>query len=125
MPVYNLNLFSNYDVAEYREERKDGREGGLPVDDEERDMVDLYAIREVSYTGPFFVCVGYDYNLVSAINELRRKLVDVTFNASWLGEEEVADHGNIVRHGGIEIAVDQQRIEERVRKSLLLLLTEE
>jgi hypothetical protein len=121
--MYNLNLFSNYDVAEYRKEGEDGGEGGFAVDDEEWHMVDLQAIREISYAGPFFVCVGDDYNLVSAINELRRKLIDMTFNTSWLGKEEVADHGNIVRHGGIGIAVDQLRIEEGVRKSSLLLLT--
>lgn len=123
MSMYNLNLFSNDNVAEYRKEGEDSGEGGLAVDDEERHMVDFQAICEVSHAGPFFVCVGDDYNLVPAINELGRKLIDMAFDSSWLGKEEVADHGNIVRHGGIGFAVDQQRIERWVRISPLLLLT--
>jgi hypothetical protein len=62
-------------------------------------MVDLEAIRKVSYSCPSFVCVGYDYNLVSSIDELRGELVNMTFDSSGLREEEVADHGDIIRHG--------------------------
>jgi hypothetical protein len=41
-----------------------------------------------------------NYDLVASVDELRGELVDVAFDSSWLGEEEVADHRNIVRHGG-------------------------
>lgn len=61
-------------------------------------MVDFEAIRKIPHPSPALVCVGYNYHFMPAINELRRELVDVTFNTSWLGEEIVADHGNIVRH---------------------------
>lgn len=62
-------------------------------------MVDLEAIREVSHSGSPFVCMRDDDDLVAAVDELRGELVDVAFDSSWLGEEEVADHSNIVRHG--------------------------
>ena len=39
-----------------------------------------------------------DHDLVAAVDQLRRQLVDVTFDSSRLREEEVADHGDIVRH---------------------------
>jgi hypothetical protein len=38
-----------------------------------------------------------DY-LMAAIDELGGELVDVAFNAAGLGKEEVADHGDVVRH---------------------------
>lgn len=65
-------------------------------------MVDFEAIREVSNAGSTFVCVRDDDNLVSAVDEFRRELVDVAFDAAWLGKEVVADHRNIVRHGAGE-----------------------
>jgi hypothetical protein len=44
MPVYDFDLFSYDDVSEYREEGKDGREGGLAVYDEKWDMIDFKAV---------------------------------------------------------------------------------
>jgi len=38
-----------------------------------------------------------DY-LMAAIDELGGELVDMAFDATWLGKEEVADHGDVVRH---------------------------
>lgn len=65
-------------------------------------MVDFEAIREVSNAGSAFVRVRDDDNLVSAVDEFRRELVDVAFDATWLGKEVVANHRNIVRHGAGE-----------------------
>ena len=98
MSMYNLYLLSNDNVSKYRKEREDCRESRLTVDDQERDMVDFEAIRKISYAGPPFVCVRYDYDLVSSVDELGGELIDVTFDAAGLGKEEVADHGNVVRH---------------------------
>jgi hypothetical protein len=69
MPVYNLDSLAYDDVAEYREEGEDGGEGGLAVDDEERHIVDLQAIGEVSHTCSPGIRMGDDYDLVSSINE--------------------------------------------------------
>jgi hypothetical protein len=72
MSMYYLNLFSNDDIAKYWEEGEHGWERRGAVNDEEWDVVDLEAIREVSYTRSFFfVGVGNDYNLVAAINQFR------------------------------------------------------
>jgi hypothetical protein len=100
MSMHYLNLLSNNDVAEYREEGEEGWEGCGTVNDEERHVVYFETIREVSYASPFFVGMSDDYNFVAPINKLRRQLVDMTFDASRLGKEEVADHGNVVRHIG-------------------------
>ena len=100
MSMHYLNLLSNDDVAEYREEGEDCWKRRGAVDYEERYIVHLETIREVSYASSFFVGVGDDYNLVTAVDKLRRDLVDMAFDSSRLGKEEVADHGNIVRHGG-------------------------
>jgi hypothetical protein len=103
MSVYNFNLFPNNDIAEYREEGKDCWKGCSAVNVQEWYIVDFEAIGKVSYAGSFFVGMGDDYNFVSAIDELGRKLIDMTFDTSWLGKEPVADHGNIVRHGGVDV----------------------
>ena len=61
-------------------------------------MVDLETICKISNTSSPFVRMGDDDDLVATIDELGRELVDVAFNAAGLGEKEVADHGNVVRH---------------------------
>ena len=101
MSMHYLNLLPNDDVAKDREEGEDGWKGRGAVDYEERHIVHFEAICEVSYASSFFVGMRDDYNLVAAIDELRRDLVDMTFDSSRLGKEEVADHGNVVRHGGV------------------------
>lgn len=69
MTVDNLNLLANDNVAEYGKERKDGREGGFAVDDEEGDVVDFQAIGEVADSCSTFVRMcDYD-DFVSAIDE--------------------------------------------------------
>src|SRR3954465_10952073 len=101
MSMDDFYLLSNYDIAKYWKEGEDGRKGAGAENDEEWYMVDLESICEVSYSSSIIVGVRYYYDLVSAINELCRKLIDVTFDTSRLWKEEVADHGNIVRHVGI------------------------
>lgn len=61
-------------------------------------MIDLQTVGEVVYTGTTFVCMRDDYHFVTSIDQFGRELVDVTFNSSWLGEEEVTDHSDVVRH---------------------------
>lgn len=96
--VNDLDLLSDDNVAEDREEGEDRGKGALSVDNEKRDMVDLQAVREIAYPCPPFVRVCDDDDLVSAIDQLRRQLVDVAFDAARLREEEVTDHGDVVGH---------------------------
>ena len=100
MAMYNLNLFSDEDIPEDWKAREDGWEGGCAVDHKKWDMVNFQTVGEVSYTGSAFVCVCYNYDFVASIDEFSGELVDVTFYSSWLGKEEIADHGDIVRHFG-------------------------
>jgi hypothetical protein len=83
MPVYNLYLFSDDDVSEDWEEGKYGRKGGFAVDDEERDVIDFEAVCEVSYSGPTFVSMGNDDDLMAAVDEFGGKLVDMRLNSSY------------------------------------------
>ncbi len=41
--------------------------------------------------------MSYDDNFVTAVDYFRGELVDVTLDASWLGEEEIANHSDVVR----------------------------
>lgn len=102
MAMHNLNLFANDDVAEDGKEREDCWECGSSIYDQERYMVDLEAIRKVAYTCSTFVVMCDDYDFVAAINQLCRQLVDMTFDSSRLGKEEVAYHSDVVRHIGGE-----------------------
>lgn len=63
-------------------------------------MVDLEAIRKIPNSGPPFIGMGDDDDFMATVDELGRKLVDVAFNAAGLGEKEVADHRDVVRHCG-------------------------
>lgn len=103
MPVHNLNLLTDANIAKYGKERKDGRKGGLAVDDEKGDVVDLEAVGEVAHALPAVVVgVCDDDDLVPAVDQLAGDLVDVRLNTAGLREEEVADHGDVVclaRHG--------------------------
>lgn len=71
MAVDNLDLLPDNNVAEDREEREHGRHCGFPVDDQERDVVDLQAIREVVDAGATFVRVSDDHDFVPSVNQLR------------------------------------------------------
>ena len=98
VPMHNFDLLSENDISKYWEEGKDGRESSFSVDDKERHVIDLEAIRKISNTGSSFIRVGDDDDFVATIDELGRELVDVAFNAAGLGEKEIADHGDVVRH---------------------------
>ena len=63
-------------------------------------MVDFETVCEIADAGSALVGVGDDDDLVAAVDELGGELVDVAFNAAGLGEEEVADHGDVVGHFG-------------------------
>jgi hypothetical protein len=69
MPMYNLNLLTDHDIAEDGEEGEDGREGGFAVDGPEGDVVGLEAIGEISHTCSARVGVRDDDDFVAAINE--------------------------------------------------------
>jgi len=99
MAMYDFNLFSEHDIAEDGKEGKHCRKRRGTIYDEEGDIVDFEAIRKIPDTGSFIVGMSDYYNFVSAVDELRRKLIDMTFDTSRLREEEIADHGNVVRHG--------------------------
>lgn len=98
MPMHDFDLLSQDDIPEYWEEGKNSRESSFSIDDKERYVVDLEAIRKISNTTSSFICMGDDDDFMATIDELGRELVDVAFNAAGLGEKEVADHGDIVRH---------------------------
>lgn len=98
MPMHDFDLLSQDDISEYWEEGKNSRESSFSIDDKERYVVDLEAIRKISNTTSSFICMGDDDDFMATIDELGRELVDVAFNAAGLGEKEVADHGDIVRH---------------------------
>jgi hypothetical protein len=70
VPMNNLDLFSNENVSEDWKAGEDGWKCGSTVNDEKWDMVDFEAICEISYTRSSFVCVRYNYDFVSSIDEL-------------------------------------------------------
>ena len=98
MPMYNFDLLSDYDVAKDGKEREDSWQSRLSIDDEERNMINFESVCEVPDTSSTFVCMGYDNYFMAAIDEFSRQLIDMGFYSSWLWKEEVADHGNVVRH---------------------------
>ncbi len=63
-------------------------------------MVDFETVGEVAHAGSAGVGVGDDDDFVAAVDEFGGELVDVGFDAAGLGEEEVADHGDVVGHFG-------------------------
>jgi hypothetical protein len=75
MTMNNLDVLANDDISKDGEEGKDGGEGGLAVDDKERDVVDLEAVGEVADSGAAFVCVSDDDHFVSTIDEFLEPFV--------------------------------------------------
>ena len=96
MAVYDFNLLSDADVAKDGEEGEDIRECRLSVDDKKGDIVHLQAVGEISHACAVVVCVSDDDDFVATVDELAGELVDVRLNASWLREEVVANHSNVV-----------------------------
>ncbi len=83
MAVYNLDSFAYDDVAKHGEEGEDGGEGGLPVDDEEGDIIDLQPVGEVTHSCSAGICMGNDYDFMATIYEL---LVMGQESSAWVGE---------------------------------------
>lgn len=98
MAMHDFNLLSDNDVSEGWEERKDGRERCSAVYNEERHMINFKAIREVAHASSTFIGMRYNDNLVAPIDKFCRKLVNMTFDSSWLRKEEIAGHSNVVSH---------------------------
>lgn len=67
--MHNLNLLADDDISEYGKEGKDCGERRLAINDEERYVIDFETIGEVSYSASTFVCMRYDDDLVSTIDE--------------------------------------------------------
>ena len=63
-------------------------------------MIDFQTICEIPDTGTPFIGMSDNDNFMTTVDELCGQLVDVAFDSSWLREEEVADHSNVVRHLG-------------------------
>lgn len=72
MAVHNLYTFSDEDVSKDWPEGEDGGKGGLPVDDQERNMIYFEAVRKVSYAGTARIGVSNDHDFMSSIDELGR-----------------------------------------------------
>jgi hypothetical protein len=100
MAMHYLNLLSDYNVPKDWKEGEERWHCRLPINDEKGDMVYFEPIRKVVNSCTAFVGMSDDNDLVAAVDELCGELIDVAFNSSWLGKEEVADHGNVVRHFG-------------------------
>ena len=98
MTMNYFNLLPDYDVSKYWKEGEDGWHRRLSVNDEKRYMVNLEAIGKVVDSCTAFVGMSDHDDLVAAVDELRGELVNVAFNSSWLRKEEVAYHGDVVRH---------------------------
>ena len=82
-------------------------------------MVDFEPIGQVSYSRSPFVCVCDDDDLVTSIDQLGGKLINVRFDSARLGEEEVADHGNVVRHFRRDLFTDDGATLRCIVKRLL------
>lgn len=82
MPVDDLDLFANDDIAENRKEGEDGRHGRFAVNNEERDMVNLESIGKVPDPGASFVRMGNDNDFVAAVNKFLRVMSIATVNGT-------------------------------------------
>ena len=68
MPMHNLNLFSQDDVAENWEERENGGECRFTVDDKERDVIDFETVGQIAYSCTTFIGMCDDDDLMAAID---------------------------------------------------------
>lgn len=59
-------------------------------------MVHLETIGEISNTGPPWVLVGDYDDLVATVNQFGGQLINVALDSSWLREEEVANHSDVI-----------------------------
>lgn len=97
MAMYNVDLFSYYDVPEYGKEREDGGHSGRAVYGPERHIVAFQTIREISNSCPIIIGVSDNDDLVTSIDEPLGQLIYMALDASRLREEEVADHSDVIR----------------------------
>lgn len=100
MAMHDLYTFSKDDVSKHGKEGEDCRKSRFSIQDEKRNMIDFQPVREIVYTSSTLICVCDDYYLVSSVDQLGGKLVDVTFNPPWRGKEEITNHSDVVRHVG-------------------------
>lgn len=98
VPVHNLNLLSDDNITKDRKEREDGGHGRFAVDDEKGDVIDFQTVGEIADSGAAFVGMGDNDDFVAKVDEFGAELVDVRFDAAGLREEEIGDHGDVVRH---------------------------
>ena len=96
--MYNLNLFSNDNVAEDGKEREDSWQRRFSIYNKKRNVVDFETICEISDTGSTLICMGNDDYFMTSINKFGRQLINMGFYSPWLRKEEVADHCNTVGH---------------------------
>lgn len=61
-------------------------------------MIHFKTVGEIADSGAASVSMGDNDDFVAAVDELGGELIDVRFNSTRLGVEEVADHGDVVRH---------------------------
>ena len=101
MAMYNLDLFAYNNIAEDGKERKYCRKSRLAIYYKKWYMVDFEAVCEVPDAGSALICMGNDHHFVTTVDQLCGKLIDMAFDSSWLREEEVADHSDIVWHSKI------------------------
>lgn len=94
----NLDLFANNDVPKDWEEREDSWHSALSIYHQKRHMIDFEPICQVPDPSSSLVRVCYNHHLVASIDQLRGELINVTFDASRLRKEEVADHSDVVGH---------------------------
>lgn len=69
MAMHDLDLLSDDNVAKYREKGEHRWHRRFTVYDEERDMVDLEAVREIPNPRAPFVRMCNYYDFVAAVNE--------------------------------------------------------
>lgn len=88
----NIDSFPKADVTKGGEKGKDGRESGLLIDHQERDVVDLEPIGHPSDPCSVPICMSDDDNLMSPLNQPLGQVVQVRFNSTHIREEKVRDH---------------------------------
>lgn len=101
MAVHDVDALAQDDVAENGKEGEDSRKAGRPVENKKGHVVDFKTIGEIAHAGAALVSVGDDDDLVAAVSEFGRQLVNVALDTARLREKEIANHGNVVcgRHG--------------------------
>ena len=83
MAMDNLDLLPNDNVAEYGEKGEHGREGSFAVDNEERNVIDLESVGEVSDSRSALVCMSDDNDFMSAIDQFLGNCQNMTRRSSY------------------------------------------